>query len=70
MRQQQLREDIFAIAKRKVRIILGSESEPDMSLVSATESGIMSPHASPLKSRCCGEGCAEGTECRIQETQI
>lgn len=55
--------------KNKVRIIPGSETEPDVSLVSTTESGIMSPHATPLKSRCCGEGCAEG-QCRIQETQI
>lgn len=60
MRQQQLKEDISAIAKSKVRIRPGSETEPDVSLVSATESGIMSLCASPLKSRSCGEGCAEG----------
>lgn len=60
MRQQQLKEDTFAIAKSKVRLRPGSETEPEMSLVSRTEPGIMSPRATPLKSRCCGERYAEG----------
>lgn len=63
------KEDTLAIATSKVRIRPGSKTEPDMALVSATESGIMSLPATPLKSRCCGEGCAEG-QCRTQEPQI
>jgi len=68
MRQQQLK-DIFATAKIKVRIRPGSETEPDVSLASATESRIMSLHPTPLKSRRCGEGCAEGQH-GIQKPQI